>query len=334
MTPTRGPRNNSGGPSAPRLSNGNIDWNRVLIDYVQPIIAAQIAPNTNRGFMYILKSKGILKKSDYDGLTVHLVEWRQNGDIDWDDVADGSGRGILNNFSGLEDPTAWIESYVDYLRNAGHHYKNLLSTQWMWHGQPHYVIFMVEKHAVAGTVAAHTERNYVRVAYNRGDSGWGYMEKLCRELEEEQYYIDLQTGIKMERETIHIFYLGDDDKYGRYMDDLIIRQLEFFGFGVSRPGFLCKIEFKRIAIISSQVDEYGLPADFQTGKGYEIDALNAFNPQKFKKLLLDHITPYFDLDIHRQLLQQNPARLIDQMVRKKVKFLSEHSSKPKPSRDR
>jgi hypothetical protein len=193
---------------------------------------------------------------------------------------------------------------------------------------------MVEKHAVAGTVAAHIEGNYVKVAYNRGDSGWGYMEKLCRKLEDEQYYIDLLTGTRREREAIYIFYLGDDDTYGMDMDELIRRQLDFFGFGISRPGFLCKIEFKRIAVLPSQIQEYGLPVDFQTGKGYEIDGLNAFNPQKFKKLLLDHINPYFDLDIHEQLLEQNPARLVDQMVRKKVKFLSEHSSKPKRSMER
>ncbi len=245
MAFTRGPKNNSGGPNAPRLSNGNIDWKRVLIDHLQPIIADQIAPNTNRGLMYILESKGVLKKSDYDGLTDHLVKWRQDGEINWDDVADGSGRGIMNDFSDYEDPTSWIESYVNYLKNAGHHYRYLLNTQWRWHGQPCYVIFMVEKHAVAGTVAAHIEGNYVKVAYNRGDSGWGYMEKLCRKLEDEQYYIDLQTGIRREREAIYIFYLGDDDKYGWDMDDLIRRQLEFFGFGVSRPGYLCKIEFKR-----------------------------------------------------------------------------------------
>ena len=332
MAFTRGPRNNSGGPNAPRLSNGNIDWKRVLIDYLQPIIADQIAPNTNRGLMYILESKGILKKSDYDGLTDHLVKWRQEGEINWDDVADGSGRGIMNDFRDYEDPTTWIESYVNYLKNAGHHYRYLLDTQWRWHGQPNYVMFMVEKHAVAGTVAALIEGHYVKVAYNRGDSGWGYMEKLCRKLEDEQYYIDLQNGIRRKREAIQIFYLGDDDKYGLDMDDLIRRQLEFFGFGEVRLGLLCKIVFERIAVIPSQIEEFGLPVDFQTGKGYEIDALNAFNPQKFKNLLLDHITPYFDLDIHEQLLEENSARLVDQMVRKRVKFLSEHSSKPEPSR--
>jgi hypothetical protein len=285
--------------------------------------------------MYILESKGILKKSDYDGLTDHLVEWRQNGEIDWDDVADGSGRGIINDFSDYEDLSSWIDGYVSYLKNAGEYYRDLLNTQWRWHGQPHYVMFMVEKHAVAGTVAAHTEGSYVKVAYNRGDSGWGYMEKLCRTLENKQYYIDLLTGIKMERKAIHIFYLGDDDKYGRDMDDLIRRQLNFFGLGESRPGFSCKIEFKRIAIIKSQIREYGLPTDFQTGKGYEIDALNAFNPRKFNKLLHDNINPYFDTDVHQQLLEQNPARLVDQMVRRKVKFVDErsrkHSGKPEHS---
>jgi hypothetical protein len=282
--------------------------------------------------MYILGSKGILKKSDNDGLTDHLVQWRKDGAIGWDEVADGSGRGIINDFSGYEDRSTFVNNQIDFLKDSGEQYQIRLMGKWRWHGQPHYVMFMVEKHAVAGTVAAHTIGNYVKVAFNRGDSGWGYMEKLCQELEDEQYFIDLQTGITMEGEAIHIFYFGDDDKYGQDMDYLIRRQLEFFGFGVSRPGFLCEIEFKRIAVIPSQIGEYGLPADFQTGKGYEIDALNAFNPQKFKKLLLDHITPYFDLDIHKELLQQNPVKLVDQMVRKKVKFISEHSSKPKHSR--
>ena len=35
------------------------------------------------------------------------------------------------------------------------------------------------------------------------------------------------------------------------------------------------VEFKRIAVVSSQIQEYSLPEDFETGKGYEIDALNA-----------------------------------------------------------
>jgi hypothetical protein len=120
----------------------------------------------------------------------------------------------------------------------------------------------VEKHAVASTVAALTTGQCVKVAYNRGDVGWGYMEKLCRKLKNERNYADLYTGNEEERDVIRLNYLGDDDKYGRHMDDLIKEQLEFFGLSNI-------VEFKRIAIVPSQLQEYGLPVDFETGKGYE-----------------------------------------------------------------
>ena len=328
MAFTRGPRNSSGGPKAPRWPNGNIDWGRVLDEYLKPIIAAQIAPNTNRGLMYILESKGILKKSDYNGLTDHLVQWRQNREIGWNDIADGSGRGIVNDFSEYEDPNTFVNGQIGFLKQCGKQYEIRLNGEWRWYGQPNYVMNMVEKHAVAGTVDALTSGYYVKVAYNRGDSGWGYMEKLCHTvLERERYYTDLDTGNELERDAIYLNYLGDDDKYGRQMDELIIEQLDFFGVSDI-------VKFKRIAVVPSQIQEYELPIDFETGKGYEIDALNAFNPEKFRNLLLDNIIPYFDLDILEQLLEQNPARLVDQMVRKKVKFVSEHSSKPKCSKDR
>ena len=170
----------------------------------------------------------------------------------------------------------------------------------------------------------YTKGHYVKVAYNRGDAGWGYMQRLCSELlEDEPYYTDLDTGEEIERDAIFINYLGDADKYGLHMDDLIEDQLEFFGLSDI-------VKFKRIGVIQSQIKEYDLPVDFETGKGYEIDALNAFNPEKFRSLLLDNITPHFDNDIHNQLLEQDSAESIDQIVRKKVKFLSECSGKPKP----
>lgn len=208
LAPIRGPRNNSGGPNAPRWPNGNIDWKRVLYEHLKPIIASQIAPNTNRGFMYILDSKGILKKSDSDGLTDHLVRWRQIGEIGWDDVADGSGRGIINDFGAYEDRNTFVNSQIGFLMKCGEQYEIRLNGEWRWHGQPEYVMNMVEKHAVAGTVAAHTMRYYVKVAYNRGDSGWGYMEKLCRELEKERYYTDLDTGNEIERKHLFLTLLS------------------------------------------------------------------------------------------------------------------------------
>jgi hypothetical protein len=85
---------------------------------------------------------------------------------------------------------------------------------------------------------------------------------------------------------------------------------------------LNKIEFKRIAILPSQVQEYQLKADFETGDGYEIDALNAFNPTAFKKLLLDHIIPYFDEDIHNQILEAYSAEEINDIAINRFRSLA------------
>ena len=82
-----------------------------------------------------------------------------------------------------------------------------------------------------------------------------------------------------------------------------------------------KIEFKRIAILPSQVQEYQLKADFETGEGYEIDALNAFNPTAFK-VLLDHIIPYFDEDIHNQILEAYSAEEINDIAINRFRSLA------------
>jgi hypothetical protein len=87
----KGVLNNSGIHLTPRRNNGNIDWNKVYSEYIADIIFRQIAPNTLRGLMYILKTKDILKKSDYNGLITHCRDWRKEGKIGWDDIIDGSG---------------------------------------------------------------------------------------------------------------------------------------------------------------------------------------------------------------------------------------------------
>ena len=168
--------------------------------------------------------------------------------------------------------------------------------------------FWSEKHAVVATIANHIEGQYVRVAYNKGMPGWGYMHnEPCRRLKNWLYYRDIETS-ELTKRKIHIWYLGDSDTYGHTMDRLIIEQLRFF-------GLLRSIEFKRIAVIPSQVREYGLIESFDKDKGYEIDALNAFNPTGFKQLLLDHIEPYFDERIHKLVLKKFNEQDINKRVR-------------------
>ncbi|SRR5215204_957618 len=310
----RGTLNNSGTHLTPRRNNGNIDWNKVYSEYIVDVIERQIAPNTLRGLMYILKAKDILKKSDYNGLTTHCRDWRKEGKIRWDDIIDGSGRGVINNFSDYQTTEKFVNNRVHFLRNGGQYYRQYLNTEWRWYGQSHYVEIWCEKHAIAGTVTALTGDGYVRVAYNKGNPGWRYMHDNCVRLKKEMLRSFSDSAADSRPRNVHIFYLGDWDKSGRHMDAELEGQLRYF-------GLWNRIHFKRIGLLPEQVEEYNLPQNFESGEGYEVDALHAFNPQAFKKLILDHINPYFDDDIHKQVLAQHPEEDIDNQIRCKIQFL-------------
>ena len=92
-------------------------------------------------------------------------------------------------------------------------------------------------------------------------------------------------------------------------------QLPYFNKRSESFGLLSQIEFKRIAVIPSQIREYGLIEGFDKDKGYEIDALNAFNSTAFRQLLLDHIEPYFDKRIHKLVLKKFSAQDINRRTR-------------------
>lgn len=130
----RGIKNNSGGINAPRRANGNINWDEVYRQYIAGIILEQIASNTLRGIMYILKSKNILKKSDYNGLITHCRDWRKAGLIAWNDIIDGSGRGVINDFGDYLNIPNFVNNQINYIRNGGEYYRRYLETRWRWYG--------------------------------------------------------------------------------------------------------------------------------------------------------------------------------------------------------
>ena len=157
------------------------------------------------------------------------------------------------------------------------------------------------------TVAAHIQDLFVRVAFNRGDSGWRFMYDNCQRW--------MQQVMKGKR--VHIWYLGDWDTKGRDMDRQIKVQLKHF-------GLLSRIEFKRIGVIPEQIEEYDIPLNYdkQGGKSYEIDGLNALNEMAFRDLLRSNVEPYFDEDTYERMLlkKEHAKRYINRLVRKKITF--------------
>lgn len=163
------------------------------------------------------------------------MQWRLDGLIDWDDIADGSGRGLIGDFKSYEDPETWINGYVDILKGGGKNYHYLLNNQWRWFGQPKYVEFIVEKHTVTGTIYAYIKDRYVKLSYNRGNNGWSWAHVYAKKLRRELYYTDIDTGKRKQRK-VYLWYLGE---YGRDMDRDLRGQLGIF-------GILDKIHFERM----------------------------------------------------------------------------------------
>ena len=100
------------------------------------------------------------------------------------------------------------------------------------------------------------------------------------------------------------------------MDQEIREQLEFFEIS----DF---VEFKRIGLTPHQVKAYDLPSNFESGEGYEVDALNAFKPEEFAKLIHRSIDLYFDKSLHKRILEKYSPQIIDSRIRERIGFLDE-----------
>jgi len=145
----------------------------------------------------------------------------------------------------------------------------------------------------------------------------------------------IESGIKTE--NIHIIYLGDFDPSGSNIEKLAGQQLRSFGFG--------GVNFKRIAVTKEQIVQYDLPPqpeDYQTlqklqrdprthefiarhGQLYavELEALTAYVPDEFEKLVQTQVDNLFDSDIYHEILNkpEHVKTSISGLVNKKVKFL-------------
>jgi hypothetical protein len=70
-----------------------INWDKDVFPSVYGRLTAfeneRVKP-TVRGLLYVLESMNVLKKNDYNGLSKHLVEWRDNSRLPIDCVADNT----------------------------------------------------------------------------------------------------------------------------------------------------------------------------------------------------------------------------------------------------
>jgi hypothetical protein len=105
-------------------SSSKTDWRLVVDNHVIPALGwfkGQGITPTLRTVFYRLVSLGIIPntKNSYKNLSKVLVKERKEGRIEFDAIADKSGRKVICNFyDTYESPEDYIERGIAYIKNA------------------------------------------------------------------------------------------------------------------------------------------------------------------------------------------------------------------------
>jgi len=283
---------------------------------------------TLRTLFYRLVSLRVLPntKVRYKQLSDAIVKARKDERLEWDCIVD-EGRVVLEDFpEEYRIPEEHVQLYIDLLKNAYMTYKVP-----RWCKQPHYVEVWIEKAALAATISSFLDGRDVRIAVNKGYSGWTFLYENCMRLREK----------RDEGKKIHVLYFGDFDPSGDNMDDQLHNAFRQFDLEEI-------VDFQRVAVTKEHIEQFNLPpmpGDKETeekidndtrtekfvekyGERYavELDALLALRPDQFKSMVEGSVDQFFDQEIYEEVMAEN---LPEMVVRKKVRFIERKRVKRK-----
>jgi hypothetical protein len=281
--------NNNGSSTKRRTEYYN--WDKDIFPSVkQRITALGGVKPTVRGLLYILESMNVLKKNDYNGLSKHLVQWRENGDLPLYCVADktrhiidiqqfepktnyslsfieeqGFGFSLalknarihaifneqLQTWDELITPKQHIQSAITYLSDVEYDLYNHIPR---WLNQRNYVEVFVEKNAMGSSfksiLNAPPDPRQIIVVPNGGWSSYTFVMSNLDRLLYQQ-----KNG-----KEVYVQYYGDSDPSGERMtaeDSKLVKKLKEH-----------HINFERIAINEDTIEDFGL----EEIKDKELDA--------------------------------------------------------------
>ncbi len=295
-----------------------LDWERVVEvvkNEIVPYFVEQGVKPTLRTIFYALVSRNLIPntKSAYKQLSRKIVEARKKGIFAWDFLEDRT-RYVLGSFSdsykGGSDVRYVIRrcreklDQLDLDKLLSEMFDYLVCSAYVgkWAKQPIIAEIWIEKDALAKTIEAWVDEVNIRV--NRGYSSWTFIYENVKEL---------KSILNREHEKVVILYLGDLDPSGVDIERFLKEALQYFGLSQD------EVEFKRFAVTPEQVERFNLPPrpeDAETlaklqrdtrMKKYsydyivELDALIAYAPEEFRKMLLEEIDRYFDKEIYESV---------------------------------
>jgi len=278
-----------------------LDWTYILersIPIFNDFSRRKITP-TVRTIYYALVSKELIPntRSAYQGLVKMLVKARKNGTVKWKWIADET-RATRGSDHTRWEPERYAEAYIDYVFEKLQGYKLP-----KWLNQTQYVECWIEKFALAATFDSWLGDMNVVLVPSRGYSSWTFLKEAADRIE---------TNAEG-RETI-ILYFGDFDPSGRDIERFLGESLEWFGVDAT---------IHNIAVTEDQIVEYKLPHSPEDSEEIakmmrdprfkqwehglfrvELDALMAFVPDEFERIITESVEAYFDEDIYAETLKQ------------------------------
>jgi hypothetical protein len=329
--------------------NLSLDWGLVTKEHAIPTVnelIGKIGPISLRTLHYNLVSKEIIPNttSAYKKLSQYIVKLRKEGRISWDSIIDGTRHSIASFNDYYISPDDCIHKLLYPLGELHNEYESKIL--YRWYKQPCYVEVWLEKNALVGAFRKFLRGKHIRLVPNRGYGSWTFAYENSQRLyhmahEQDRKYDDSGDIIEdnSAEKEIHILYFGDYDPLGVDMDAFQGKQIAYF---VKRLR-LQNVHFHRIAITKEQIRKFRLPSkprdqttldkldrDSRTngfkekhgGKLYavELDALLAYRPDEFEKIVQDSVDRYYKPTIFSELAgrPEHSKEAIRRLVLKKV----------------
>lgn len=280
-----------------------VNWKEVVkssVGIIKEFIDRGVTP-TVRTVYYALVSKGLIPNTltAYKGLSKALVGARKDRVISWSSIADET-RQARGGDDVLWEPDEYAKAYVDYL------FKKISEfTLPKWLNQKHYIEVWLEKFALAATFDNFLEGVNVTLVPSRGYSSWTFLKDAA---------VRINGAIKDTGKTPVILYFGDFDPSGADIERFLQESMYWFGIDV---------KVKRIGVTKEQIEEYNLPNAPEDASEIEklqrdprfkswpwglyrveLDALLAFVPDEFKRIVQEAVNGYFDEDIYNEVLER------------------------------
>ncbi len=255
---------------------------------------------TARRCYYILLAKGLVKPKGYNGLDRQMVEWREDGLLDWKIITDKSRR--------IDQRLTWHNADQSFWYGMRTYREDSMEYQ------DKYVVVWIEKDAISANVGQITYDIDVPLIIGRGWNSATYIYKAVERFKEK------------DKEVV-ILYISDLDPEGEHIPKIVERKLHKYGYHNFR--------LDKIAINEKEVKKYKLPDNIgfsisrkagHWNKAYVQDYIKKHGERQVEldAMSVVDLNNLLDTEL-RRLIDYDIVKAIDKKAENEVKkWLKEH----------